>query len=1446
MEFAVSVRPGPLADAVDLVVHAPAGTTSAQLRRHVDAALGRSSLGWRCEGRAVPDQTQVGTSPLLHGAQLELVCREPAPDPAPPAVRPARAVVDVVVTSGPECGMRVPLPWGELVVGRTGTVGVGLRDLHVSRDHLRLTTSTGGVHVHDLGSTNGTTVDGIRVGDQGTTLTAGQTLALGNSRLTLASPLAPPRAATPDGHGRLVPGPPDLREVDVAACRLREPTRAQPPTAPTLPWVAMLVPLPIAVVAAWLFGPHFLLLALLSPVTAGATWAHSRHRHRRRLREGQQEHEAALAEVRAHAERALTHERIALETNHPHAGAVLDAALTRDARLWRRGPASARFLDVRLGLGDVDSSAVVMESSHGPQRPLLTQAPVVANLRDAVVIVGPVEVRDAVLRLVVGQLSTWHDPADLQVVLMPTPHRARRRERAGRREQEWVQWLPHTQPGVGAGSAPTDAAVTWLEQERSRRERACAAAGVQPHEPVPATAGPVLIVLAPDVTPDDPRWLILRELLERGPALGLVVCLTGEDRPAQTGSATVLEVSQDASGTVSRPGAAPQTLICDGVNVAWSHRLARALASLNSRRSDAVTARRPPSFWQLHALASPTDDARRQRAADTIAARWRTALGGAAVPPPVPVVGHTSGDPWRIDLVQEGPHVLVGGTTGSGKSEFLRCLVLGLAFDLPPTALTLVLVDFKGGAAFGDCARLPHCVGLLTDLDDGLAQRFLISLRAELHRREGLLAAAQAADIEGYWARRGSVADLPRLVVVVDEFKALAQEHPDVLAGIVRAAAVGRSLGVHLVLATQRPTGVLTPDIQANVNLRIALRVRDAADSEQVIGSRAAAGIDPRTPGAGLARHGSGALTEFVAAHVSAQVALEDQAIRVHPLSDHSQADTSPAEPRRGQSVEGAAVDLLRRASELIGGPAPRRPWLPPLPSLLPADSPLLTGTLPTDFDCADSDAVDTDCADSDAAAETRCGAPAPGVLGLIDIPENQQQSHLTWSPAVAAWRVLGGPGSGRTTALLTLVRALTALLSPTDLHVYAVDGGRGLAPLTALPTVGAVIDGDDLARLQLLAARLQGACSSPSGARTTLLLIDEWDRLVRPGAPARDLVEKLATVALDGRSSGLRLVAAGGTLLAGHRLWRESEGIALGGLAPADALLLGLRPIALPADGIPGRGVLLRDCAHVQLTAPPSWPTPSPERTGPAAPRPSQWAQPIRGLPDHLDVSSLPATTVGALRVGVGHDGPIMWEPDSWGRQLLVVGPGRSGRTTALRTLTAEAEAAGRPVLVLRTRSWPGPGRHFTPHEVADLQAALQRHPDALLVVDDADALPPGPLTETVLQAVSAADSGPLSVAVSARQHTLNTAFRGVVPALAQRQCALVLSPTSRHDADTLGVRLDPPLITAPGRGVLVVRGHTEEIQVATSGDLTVSRHQLPRLSAEGGPGLRVGSRDS
>ena len=249
--------------------------------------------------------------------------------------------------------------------------------------------------------------------------------------------------------------------------------------------------------------------------------------------------------------------------------------------------------------------------------------------------------------------------------------------------------------------------------------------------------------------------------------------------------------------------------------------------------------------------------------------------------------------PVTVDLVGEGPHALVGGTTGSGKSELLCAWIHSLAARYSPHELNLLLIDFKGGASFRTVESLPHIVGCVTDLDAAEASRALDSLSAELRRREQRLAelgARDIADLDG--------GTLPRLVIVIDEYAALVAEHANLHSVFTDIAARGRSLGVHLILATQRPSGIVRESILANMPLRVSLRVLEPADSTATIGSPEAAHLAGAPPGRALVTSPKRPVTSVQPALITAQ-------------------DAAATRHRHGDP-------------ECF---APRRPWLPPLPT---------------------------------------------------------------------------------------------------------------------------------------------------------------------------------------------------------------------------------------------------------------------------------------------------------------------------------------------------------------------------------------------------------------------------------------------------------------------------------------------------------------------------------
>ncbi|MFM1752682.1 MAG: hypothetical protein RL119_1644, partial [Actinomycetota bacterium] len=322
-------------------------------------------------------------------------------------------------------------------------------------------------------------------------------------------------------------------------------------------------------------------------------------------------------------------------------------------------------------------------------------------------------------------------------------------------------------------------------------------------------------------------------------------------------------------------------------------------------------------------------------------------------------VGLTSDGPLAFDLAADGPHMIVVGTTGSGKSELLRSLVISMSLNTSPTTLNFILIDYKGGSAFDACVRLPHVVGVITDLDneehnDKSITRALRGLEAELRRRESVLRKFGCSNHEEYQRRRTSVDEpMPRLVIVVDELAALRAEVPEVVSALMAISQRGRSLGLHLIVATQRPGSELTPDVLANAPIRLALRLQTREDSMQVIGHPGAADLPRHRPGRALLRLSGQAPDEFQSLYVADEL--------------------------------GELVAMANSAARDMELPQPRRPWCEPLAAHLAPP--------------ASREAFN---------------------VGLVDDPDSQRQFPLRWNPR-RHLLIMAGPNSGKTWSLYTL-----------------------------------------------------------------------------------------------------------------------------------------------------------------------------------------------------------------------------------------------------------------------------------------------------------------------------------------------------------------------------------------------------------------------------------------
>ena len=1315
--------------------------------------------------------------------------------------------------------------------------------LDVLGEHLGLHGSRGAVQARSLVS--GTWVP------RATTL--GRLPLLRGERLSLSVGLAPsgttgslsrwPGQDTTDVEGRLLVRRPPRRVTPEPSGAVQLPVRRTVRAARRFPLGSMLIPLLlgaalVAVTRRW----EVALFAVFSPVMVGWNYVEERRARRDEIAEHGATYEQSVEDASARI-RSVAADWAAWRHRHfPPPSELTDEILRLGTRLWERQPGDPDFLGLRLGLATqvapVDLKRDEWRQGSTDEHdfsadPVVGPVPAVTSLEvhGSLAVLGDEHARTGTVAWLVAQLCGLHSPADLLVAGVLAPSSV----------AESFEWLPHLATGflpVPALARDRASAAALLEAVaalgRTRREQA-GGRNATPSRP--------WLAVVVDGRVDVDAALLNEVLSFRD--VGIVTLWFGEDTRAVPTTVPVLLQLDGAGARLRglRDGTDLQ-LTPERLGEAQSLDVSAALAALR----DAGDARRVSSVPDQVALEdlvpeliSPTAMRRRWQSAspETLLAR----------------LGATAEGPLDLDLGPSGSHVLVGGTTGSGKSELLQSLVASLAAAYPPDRVAFLLVDYKGGAAFKDAMHFPHCVGVVTDLDEHLTRRVLRALDAEIRRREHTLAGAGVRDVAELRRVRPDVR-LEELVIVVDEFAALAKEIPEFVEGVVDLAARGRSLGLRLVLATQRPAGVISERIRANVGVRIALRVNDEADSLDVIDDRVAAHVSRRLPGRGYQRiHRE--LVEFQSAYVGGPArTAADAPIAVVELEGGEPRPTRRTTAASRSTTLEALVDAAAKVVRLGGWESPHVPWLPALPTVLTVD------------EVQDGETTE----------------PGAVTLGLADLPERQAQRRVVFDlERQRNLMVFGTSRSGKTTTLRTIAAGLVETHAPDQLQLYCLDfAGHGLHVFEPAPHCLGVVGPDDLGRVSRVLRRLAAtvderkralaASGSPSFAQLrdeagrpvprVVVLVDGYAGVVssleRPeGGRLLDLVEQLiregagvgvhVLLTADRRASVPNAVSSVVTTRLVLRLAERDEYAILG----VDSAL------AAGARLGPGRG-FVQGTTEVQVAVRASA-DPAAEQEALArlvadlGARHTRAFRPVAPMPARVDVLDLPsAPHTWVLPVGVGEREVDVVATDLRDGHLLVAGPARSGRTSALLLLADRAATAPDParcvfVAARRASSYPGgPGDSHDVvdvHDPAAVEAALAdlRRMQAegrpvLCLCDDVDAFP-DPVSAAFEALARASRDTALRFVVATDNRAGLRAYGGLVPEVRKSKAALLLSPEIDLDGDLVGVRLRPPLdsVHAPGRAVLVTNGTSELVQVAT-GDLLRNNPSTPLRGTTGG----------
>jgi S-DNA-T family DNA segregation ATPase FtsK/SpoIIIE len=1050
-------------------------------------------------------------------------------------------------------------------------------------------------------------------------------------------------------------------------------------------------------------------------------------RHRREMQRREQVYRAFLDERTALLERLQQSQRTASLIPNPPLDECLTRVEQRDRRLWERTldrDFARDFLSLRLGIGTA-AATFTIKPPQAPQfaldpDPLLQMAQDLVNRHRSVGevavtlplaqvgsagLAGPRESLRDVTRALLLHLATHHAPSEIKLVLtFPELEQA---------EWEWARWLPHTwnedRSRRFLASAPEAARrmlvdLAGIVKQRQLQRHGQQDSAQQPPAPIYVFvfADPALLsgTEAANLNP------LLRTLLNEGPALGAhSLFLVDRVEAVRKECGAVIDVTKGGFLRLIGPPSVELAFAPDAVDAVSAERFARTMAPLRLQTLSAA--------GELPRVLTLLDMLGAHRVEDLPVARlWQDSKPSQSIAAPIGVRG--GGDLVRLDIHERGhgPHGLSAGTTGSGKSELLQTLIASLAVHYSPNEVAFVLIDYKGGGMAAPFRDLPHQAGIITNLDAHLVPRAIGSLTVENRRRQELFDQAGVKNIDEYLRlhRAHQVSEpLPHLLVIADEFAELAQSQTNLMKELISIARTGRSTGVHLLLATQKPAGVVNDQIWSNSNFRLCLRVADPGDSQEMLKRPDAAQIPNNLPGRGYFQVGMNEVFElFQAGYSGAAYAPASGTARSHRGCAEIRLDGSRRDlgqsaanqnsaPASTETQLQAVVRHVRDVARREGIPAMQSIWLPPLPETLTLDSVRIN----EGWDGQRWEPV------------VHWLSP---IIGLLDDPDHREQRPLRLDIGTGGHlAVYGAPGTGKTVLLQTILTALAQDHSPDQVNFYILDfGGRMLRSFEPLPHVGAVILPDEAERVKRLARMLireldlRKELLSQAGIGTMAAyhaqvagappaMVVAVDNYVEFANAYPDQSDMLARVAREGGNLGIHLIITANTINAipARLASNISLAIALELNDPGEyAIVVGRTNGLVPERGIRGRG-LIRNTPPLEFqTALPvagqSDSTRSRALQALLMYMRDAWtgthARQVRVLPDALSlIPLLPPTATWASTNQAGLIVPLGLDADTMepftvdlaeSSSFLITGPPSSGKTWLLQTwLLALAE---------------------------------------------------------------------------------------------------------------------------------------------------------------------------
>jgi DNA segregation ATPase FtsK/SpoIIIE, S-DNA-T family len=827
-------------------------------------------------------------------------------------------------------------------------------------------------------------------------------------------------------------------------------------------------------------GTMFLLVSV--PITLfsiiGAIFTHKRdqnHFHNK-VSQRKQRYRAYLKDQQQVLDKLVEKQRCASLIPNPSLEECLKRVEGRGPRLWERKAGDPDFLEIRLGIGSLSRTFEI----NPPSIPQVTQEPddlfkEASSLIDSynlidglainlplinVVAAGLIGPRLALIettRGIIMQLATHHAPNEVKVVLILPEDEIK--------EWEWVRWLPHIWNNeyqtrfIVANDFSTNQILPMLEQKLKQRKLRTENA------PTVVTQEPIYVFIFADqkVWKGDKAAAygsLLDLLIKDGPEIGAYSIFLGNSRVPKDCRAIVNLQQKHAALSLIGPDPSASNFLPDSISIHLADRFARSLSSLCLEKTGESVSGLPTTIPLLQMLKVDTVEDL------SIPERWAKNRLERSLSVPIGI--HNGEKTLCLDLHEQatGPHGLLAGTSGSGKSELLQTLIASLALNFPPEKVAFILIDFKS-LMVPPFTNLPHQVGIITNLEGNLATRALIGLEAEKERRQRLFLHVGKSSIDDYqelYFSGKTTEPLPHLFIIVDEFAELAVDHPDFINGLVSLSRVGRSLGFHLLLATQKPAGVVNETIWANSRTRLCLRVERPEDSMEVLKRPDAAAIPTQQKGRAYFQVGMNEIFEQFqvawatapyfpgpASHHKVMASIIQLDGTSHPLNNSTVMQPTLI---NSQNQLSAIVDhiISIRQKQTVAQPL-KRPWLPPLEKkVLLKEHRISSGGW-------------------DGKTWQKSTRWLNPYVGEYDDPNGQTRGGLLIPLGRDGNLIIyGAPGSGKTTFIQTLITSLVLDHSPEDLHLYIMDfGGRSFKVFEALPHMGAIVLSDESERLHRL-----------------------------------------------------------------------------------------------------------------------------------------------------------------------------------------------------------------------------------------------------------------------------------------------------------------------------------------------------------------------------------------